>query len=201
MEFRRRAVRAETRAGLFPGAFNPPTRAHLAMAEAALNEVEEVVFVLPRRFPHKDYSGPGLDDRLAMLDRAVAHEPRFSVAVNEGGLFIELARAFRSSGERARPVILCGRDAAERAIGWSYEDGLEFTTQLQEYDLLVAPRHGIVLDVPAHLQTYVHHLALPREWQDISSTEVRRRAACGEDWRALVPEDLAAAVARYYSSR
>ena len=55
------------RLGVFPGSFNPITVAHLALAEAALNVVDEVVFVLPRQFPHKTYSGASFEQRKELL--------------------------------------------------------------------------------------------------------------------------------------
>ena len=55
IEFFRRAEGRPRRLGILPGTFNPPTRAHVALAEAALGEVDEALFVLPRSFPHKEY--------------------------------------------------------------------------------------------------------------------------------------------------
>ena len=56
MEFFRRAAGRPNRLGILPGTFNPVTVAHLALAHAALRHVDEVVFVLPRVFPHKNYT-------------------------------------------------------------------------------------------------------------------------------------------------
>src|SRR5215208_4781186 len=95
MRFFRRASVAPNRLGILPGTFNPVTIAHLALAHAALSCVDEVVFVLPRVFPHKDYSGASFDDRIAMLDAAL-DDPAFSVAAADGGLFIEIARECRA---------------------------------------------------------------------------------------------------------
>lgn len=67
MEFLHRAPGLPVHIGVLPGAFNPVTVAHLALAQAALAEVDEVVFVLPRRFPHKEYTGAGMDSRAALL--------------------------------------------------------------------------------------------------------------------------------------
>src|ERR1039458_5080843 len=61
MEFLRRSKDRPYRLGVLPGTFNPVTVAHLALAEAALTIVDEVVFVLPRQFPHKTYSGAAFE--------------------------------------------------------------------------------------------------------------------------------------------
>src|SRR5664279_3363104 len=91
MEFLRRSKDMPCRLGVLPGTFNPVTVAHLALAEAALSVVDEVVFVLPRRFPHKTYSGAGFEQRAELLVMALSGEPRFSAAACEGGLFVEIA--------------------------------------------------------------------------------------------------------------
>ena len=59
--------------------------AHLALAEAALALVDEVLFVLPRQFPHKIYSGASFEERVELLGSALDGSPRFSVAACEGG--------------------------------------------------------------------------------------------------------------------
>src|SRR5437868_5729237 len=97
MEFFQRAASDPKRLGIFPGTFNPVTMAHLALARAALAHVDEVVFVLPRVFPHKNYSGASFDDRVAMLRAAAAHQTEFSIATAEGGLFVEIARECRET--------------------------------------------------------------------------------------------------------
>ena len=76
MEFFRRAAGQARRLGVFPGSFHPPTRAHLALARAALNVVDELLFVLPRRFPHKGWEGVGFGDRARMLEAAAGVFPR-----------------------------------------------------------------------------------------------------------------------------
>src|SRR5690242_20208760 len=119
MEFFRRAAARPRRLGVFPGTFNPPTRAHVALARAALASVDEVVFVLPREFPHKTFEGASFEDRVRMLEAALAGEPRFSIAASRGGLFIEIARECREAyGAETGLYFLCGRDAAERIVDW-----------------------------------------------------------------------------------
>src|SRR5438105_1593079 len=88
IEFFRRAPVLPRRLGILPGTFNPPTRAHLALARAAEAQVDEVLFVLPREFPHKAYEGASFEERIEMLRLAVDGEPRFSIASTDAGLFI-----------------------------------------------------------------------------------------------------------------
>src|SRR5450759_5952675 len=95
MEFVRGAPRGST-VGILAGAFNPPTVAHLALIDAARSRVDQVICVLPREFPHKQYQGATLEGRLQMLDRLAA-EHGFGVAVTERGLFIDIAREARAA--------------------------------------------------------------------------------------------------------
>jgi nicotinic acid mononucleotide adenylyltransferase len=134
------------RLGIFPGAFNPPTCAHLALAEAARLQfgLDQVTFLLPRKFPHKEYGETGFDDRLDMLEAALAQLPPCGIASTEHGLFIDIARAFRSQcGQDVELYLLCGRDAAERIVAWDYGDGPSFCAQLQEFQMLVASREAV----------------------------------------------------------
>src|SRR5690349_9471334 len=114
MEFFRRASDSPRRLGILPGSFNPLTSAHLGLACAALNVLDEVLFVLPRVFPHKAYSGASFEERLAMLQAAAGEDPRLSIAASDRGLFLEIAEECREAyGPEVDLSFLCGRDAAE----------------------------------------------------------------------------------------
>jgi len=56
--------------GILAGSFNPPTVAHVELAQAASAWVDLIVCVVPRLFPHKEYSGATLEQRVEMLDAA-----------------------------------------------------------------------------------------------------------------------------------
>src|ERR1019366_2021176 len=138
MQFLRRCVDKPYRLGVLPRATNPVPGAHLALAEAALTIVDEVVFVLPRHFPHKTYSGAGFQQRAELLEMALAGEPRFSAAASHGGLFVEIAWECREAyGGDVRLSFLCGRDAAERIANWDYGHAGAFREMLKQFDLLV----------------------------------------------------------------
>jgi nicotinate (nicotinamide) nucleotide adenylyltransferase len=182
---------APAKLAILPGAFNPPTRAHLAMAEAALATADEVLFALPRTFPHKEYTGSEFETRLEWLRAALAGYPRFSLAVTEGGLFIEIAQEARAVyGPGTELFFLCGRDAAERIVGWDYGEGDGIHKQLESFALLVASRGG-VYEPPPQIRNRVHALTLPPELDEVSSSEVRRRIRAGEPWRHLTPDTIA----------
>jgi nicotinate-nucleotide adenylyltransferase len=188
MQFLRRARGRPSRLGILPGAFNPPTVAHLALAQSALSQVAETLFVLPKSFPHKLYDGASFEARIEMLQAATADSPYFSIAVSESGLFRDIAAECRQAyGEDTRLSFLCGRDAAERILGWDYGDETSVTGMLREFDLLVATRRG-ELEAPLHLRHAIERLNLSDDLDLVSSSEVRDRIARGEPWEHLIPE-------------
>jgi len=200
MEFFRKAEGVPARLAILSASFHPITKAHMALAQAALEHACEVLFVLPRRFPHKNYDKVTLDDRLRMVLAATAHDPRFSVAVSEGGLFIEIARECRQHyPPSTRLAFVCGADAAERVAKWDYGDPDAFSRMLQEFELWVADRNGDY-EPPESYRKHIRKLRIPPEYRNISATEVRRRIAAGEDWEGLVPNTVRALVREIYAS-
>lgn len=199
MEFFLRAAGDPRALGVFPGAFNPPTRAHVALARAALETVDEIVFVLPREFPHKAFEGARFEDRVRMLEAALADEPRFSIATTRGGLFLDIARECREAyGPLPELHFLCGRDAAERIANWDYGRPGAFLEQLREYRLLVAPRQGLYAP-PPELRSRVRALTPGEDCEELSATAVRERIARGEPWEHLVPEPIVEIVRGLYA--
>jgi nicotinate-nucleotide adenylyltransferase len=189
------------RLGVLPGTFNPPTRAHMALAQAALSYCDQILFVLPRALPHKDYKGVGFEDRLRLLKAAVDPHPRFAAAAAGGGLFLEIAEECRKAyGEGVEISLLCGRDAAERIVGWKYEREEMLAEMFAQFSLLVARRQGEYV-APTHLASRIRCLDIDNGWDAVSATEVRERIASGSEWRDLVPEQIARDVERLYGGK
>lgn len=200
IEFFRRATAAPRSLGVLPAAFNPPTRAHLALARAALGTVDEVLFVLPRKFPHKPYEGATFDERVEMLLAATQQEPCFSIAASERGLFVDIAEECREAyGEEVRLLFICGRDAAERIVGWDYGEPKAFHKMIAWFELLVAPRDGHY-QPPAEIQDRVRILEIDDDIGFISATEVRERLRTGGDWEHFVPSEIVPLVRAIYGS-
>jgi nicotinic acid mononucleotide adenylyltransferase len=176
------------RVAVFPGAWNPPTRAHVEISRAARAQADEAIWVMPRVFPHKGFGGASFEARLRMLE-ALAQEEGFSAAVSDGGLYAEIAAEaadfFKGTPEI---VLVCGRDAAERIATWDYGVPGVFDELLRRHRLLVASRNGEYRGGEGGDR--IVRLAMGRDWSEVSSSEVRRRIADGEDWRGLVPPIL-----------
>ena len=174
-----------TRVGVFGGTFDPVHVGHLAIAHAALESVplDRVLFVLAKRSPLKE-RGPVASegDRLRMLELAIANEPRFAVSrleLDRDGPSYTVDTLERLAGKDELFLIL-GSDALADLARWKDPDRIARLATL-----VVAERPGApdrVGDAP------IVRFDAPR--LDISSRELRARAARGRSLRYLVPEPV-----------
>ena len=198
MEFYRQNFGRPRKVGILAGSFNPPTVAHVELAQAASQCVDLIVCVVPRLFPHKEYSGATLEQRVDMLDAAGLAVPH-SIASTSQGLFIDIARECRDYyGAEVKLLFICGRDAAERILHWDYGRAGVVGEMLREFELLVAPRGGHFAP-PAEYRHRIHALNVRSGHEEVSSTEVRERIARGKPWEDLVPEKIRERVREIYS--
>jgi nicotinate-nucleotide adenylyltransferase len=189
--------------GVLGGTFDPVHKGHLAIASAALRSLrlDRVLFVLARRSPLKK-EGPvaSAEDRLRMLELAVADEPRFAVSRIEldrpgPSYTIDTLEALARSpvpehGDRGpdlgRLHLILGADAAADLHRWKDPDRIrELAT------IVVARRPGAPEAIPAGA------IALDAPLVDISARDLRAKAARGESLRYRVPD----AVWRYIEER
>jgi len=172
----------------------------MQLVDAAVGyHVDEVLCVLPRTFPHKEYFGATLEQRLEMLALAEEGGLPYSVATSEAGLFLDIARECREHyGGGVQLPFICGRDAAERVLGWDYGRPGVVEEMLREFQLLVAARQG-EFEAPEQFRERIHRLQLRAGYDALSSTEVRERIARGDPWEHLVPETIVDRVRAIYS--
>lgn len=156
------------RTGVYPGTFNPPTVAHLAIARAARHQrrLDRVVLALSVRPIDKEHVAvPTFADRLAVVRAAAAEEGDWlDVEVTEHRLLVDIARG--------HDVLIMGADKWHQVLDVSYYGGGPAERDAAVADLpelAVAPRAG--LDVPAH-----HLLDLDAHHDAVSSSAVRAGA-------------------------
>jgi nicotinate-nucleotide adenylyltransferase len=173
----------KARVGVFGGTFDPVHVGHLAIALAALESVplDRVLFVPARRSPLKDRDPlANVADRVAMLDAAIANEPRFALSrieLERDGVSytVDTLEALRTEGEL---FLILGSDALADLARWRSPDRIrELAT------ILVAARPGAP---EPNVKDGARPFDAPR--LDISSRELRARAARGLSLRYLVPD-------------
>lgn len=153
------------RVGAYPGTFNPPTVAHVAVARAALEQrgLDRVVLVLNRRPIDKEHvEVPTFDDRLTVVRAVAADEGAWlDVAVTEHRLLVDIAQGF--------DVLIMGADKWHQVIDPVYYDGDPAARDRAVAalpELAIAPRTG--LHVPAE-----HVLTVDDGHDAVSSSAVR----------------------------
>ena len=82
--------------GAYPGTFDPPTIAHLAIAEAAWRQagLDRVDLVLSRSPLGKDPAVPSFEHRVQVLERVAASRPWLGVAVTDQRLIADVAAGY-----------------------------------------------------------------------------------------------------------
>jgi nicotinate-nucleotide adenylyltransferase len=198
--------------GILGGTFNPPHLGHLALARHALSELclERVLLIPAHTPPHKPVGegegDPGPEQRLSMCRLLLVGEQRLSACaleVERGGpsYTVDTLSAIHAESPNVALTFIVGADTASTLGAWR-----EPVRVLELADLAVATRAGSagrerVLDTVAGLLAErrgedaprVRFLAMPEI--DISSSQVRRRAAAGEPIEDLVGPHLAAYIA------
>lgn len=151
------------RVGVYPGTFNPPTIAHLAIASAARRQhaLDRVVLMLSRAPINKEHiERPTLDERVSvLLDDARGH-PWLTVATTELRLLADIASGF--------DVLIMGADKWAQVNDEQYYASAEAcrAAVARLPVLAIAPRPPFA--VPPE-----HALDVPPDLADISSTGAR----------------------------
>jgi nicotinate-nucleotide adenylyltransferase len=160
--------------GLFGGSFDPPHRAHLALARAARDALAlDELRWLPAGQPwQKSRALSAARHRMAMVESAIAGEP---------GMRIEPIEIERQGPSYTVDTV---RSLVAR------EPGHTWCELLAQVRLAVAQRPGVGVPVPAEVLAH-GFVPIPMPLHDISATEIRRRVAAGQDISQLVPPGVA----------
>jgi nicotinic acid mononucleotide adenylyltransferase len=185
---------------VFPGSFNPPTTAHLALLKDARqfaryqamsrgeSETIHLYAAISKHIVDKEsVKRPILLDRIMLLDTVLRHRFRHAgILLFNRGLYVEQAQAVRETFPRVtRLLFLIGYDKIVQILDpHYYEDrdaALHALFALAE--LLVAPRGGAGAEALAELLNrpenrpfapYIYALPFSSTYRDVSSTHIRQ---------------------------
>lgn len=185
---------------LLPGSFNPPTAAHLLLAERARRAgFDCVAFVLARATAGKDPGGLIPEDRLAAMRMSCSDG--LTVAVCSRGLYADQAEAVAEAFPGAEVTFLVGSDKVAQIFDPSWYDDRDASLErlFTVARILVSPRAddgGKVRDLLAAPENRafagrIEILPLHPAVSDLSSTRVRGLLQSGADPSRLVPPAVA----------
>ncbi|MDE3112417.1 MAG: nicotinate-nucleotide adenylyltransferase [Chloroflexota bacterium] len=169
--------------GVFGGTFDPIHHGHLVIALAAVEQLslDRVVFVPAKRSPLKsDAPVAGEADRLAMLERAIAGEPRFecSRAELEGNAPSYTVDTLEALSAKGTLFLILGGDAVRDLDRWKDPE------RIRRLATIVVARR------PGSEATTGEFVLLDTPLMDVSSRDLRARAARGRSLRYLVPDSV-----------
>lgn len=143
---------AETRRAVYPGSFNPPTTAHLAIAEAVTEQraIDAVVLTVSHRALAKEHvEHPRFEHRMAVLHAVAATVGWLEVAVTEHQLLADIAEDF--------DLLVMGADKWHQINDpvWYDDDLFRRDAAIARLpELAIAPRPP--LEVPTRFELDVH---------------------------------------------
>ena len=181
------------RIGLFGGTFDPPHNAHLALATMAMQSLrlDELLWV-PTGEPWQKQTRrvTPAAQREAMVRLAIEGEPRFVLErceIERSGpsYTLDTVRALQAARPEARWFLIIGEDQYAGLHTWH-----DWRELLQRVVLAVAARPGPLARPDAEVLRQPHRV-VPLPMQDVSATDIRRRAAVGEPFHHLVPPQVA----------
>jgi len=186
------------RLGLFGGSFDPVHYGHLLLAEICREEchLDQVWFMPAATAPHKRNQGHASDSqRLEMLRLAIAGQETFQVSdveIERGGISytVDTLKVIRAQRPTDELFFLIGADSLDDFHNWR-----EPKTICQLATIIVVDRHGsqrvdlerfAVFADPQRLEEIrKHRVEFPLI--EISSTDIRHRAAAGKSIRFRLP--------------
>jgi nicotinic acid mononucleotide adenylyltransferase len=181
---------------VFPGSFNPPTTAHIALLKQArefarAHEPMTLYAAFSKRTVDKEaVERPLLLDRIVLLD-TILHKrlPHAGILLFNRGLYVEEAEAIQRSFPRVRRILfLLGFDKIVQILDPHYykDRDASLSELFKRAELLVAPR-GVagekelseLLHLPQNerFAHFIHPLPFNSAYRNVSSTTVRLGAS------------------------
>jgi nicotinate-nucleotide adenylyltransferase len=188
------------RVGMFGGAFDPPHRAHVALARAAVEQLGlDQLYAVPTGDAwHKARTLTAAAHRLAMATLAFGDVPRVVVDARElersGPTYsVDTLRELQAEHPQAELVLLMGEDQAAGFTRWHAWD------EVARLAVLAVAGRGTgegVAALRALPGVRVEALQLPQMRE--SATDIRARLTAGQDIAELVPSPVASYIETHH---
>ncbi len=186
------------RIGIFGGTFDPPHIGHLILASEALDQLklDKVMWLVTADPPHKqDQFISPVTDRISLVRAALKGNPSFEISrveIDRPGphYALDTVKILKEQYPEAELIYLIGADSLRDLPTWHKPEEL-----IDQIDGLgVMRRHDIELDM-RELDARFANLAKKLKFIDtplveISSSQIRERAAQGRPYRYFVPYDV-----------
>ena len=178
---------------VFPGSFNPPTNAHIALLQQAClfaqqHDATSLYAAISKRIVDKEQvERPTLLDRIDLLDTVLHHYLQDTgIMLFNRGLYVEQAQAVRASFPQVEHLyFLLGFDKIVQILDPHYyqDRDASLVALFKIAELLVAPRGNDgeqeleqLLHQPENerFARFVHPLPFDAKYRNLSSTQIRQ---------------------------
>jgi nicotinate-nucleotide adenylyltransferase len=180
------------RIGIYGGSFDPVHRAHIVLAQTALQTLplDRVIFVPSGGIAHYKTDRqitPG-KHRLAMIELAIAGNPclqadPYEINRPEFTYTIQTLRHFRDQFPQGSTIyLLIGADWRYKLSTWKEGDAL-----VREFNIALFSRPGFEAPSPAPTQTDDPFVYIPMPLLDLASSDIRERIQLGQPVETMLP--------------
>jgi len=180
------------RIGILGGTFDPPHYGHLILAELAAEglALDCVLFVPAADPPHKGALRASAEHRTAMVERAIAGNPRFALSrvdLDRPGphYSVDMLRLLKAEHPQAEFVFLLGGDSLRDLPTWSRPTELIALARLER-------------DIPG-IRARIDWIDAPRI--EISASALARRVSAGLSIRYQTPDAVRAYIEEHHLYR
>jgi len=182
--------------GIIGGTFDPIHIGHLIIAEDARFRLslDKVLFVPAGHPPHKpDKPISDVRHRAAMVEAAIEGNPdfelfRFEIDSPKPSYTVYTLEALLDIYKGAELFFIMGADSLAEITTWHNPDRIVQLCRIVAAERFGFDREKVLGALPESYRGSVIFLDTPIV--EISSTEIRRRAASGESFRYLVPKGV-----------
>jgi len=191
------------RIGILGGAFDPPHLAHLALAKAAIEQLQlDQLRIIPTgQAWHKPRVLTDATHRLAMAQLAFAELPQAQVDDREtrrsGPTYtIDTLRELHAEAAGAQLFLIIGADQAQALTTWHAWEQILRSAIICVADRPFSTGAGVVFDAESAFPQRFFHLQMPA--MALSATDIRSSISTHQDVMALVGESVARYIAAHH---